>query len=274
MAFNVASIEKKWSEGIIYFISILAIIFAFRQESTSDRTLQNVRDIAGSMSTSFVGIFPDTLEEITDLVDGSRDSLKILVDYVGYGHYSTPETHSKYMSALESAKRRGVNIDILIYDVQTALDQTFQFQWNTEGLESELRSERFVNYFNVHPGLPKPESPEEFLRFVCGREAIFQRNLLTLGVCITQIRNHSPLFMWVRDSKEAIFAFSVSTQEDKYKELTFRTRDAWLISTFISMLQRTKNDAGAVMMLSDADKFSRDVDDMVAGMLAERLMSD
>src|SRR5258707_3582079 len=71
-----------------FIITLVGIVYQFAD--SKNQKLQ-LNDMAKSMSTRFVGVFPRNLSEIIDLIDRAQSSLDIMVDICAYGQYSNVE---------------------------------------------------------------------------------------------------------------------------------------------------------------------------------------
>jgi GNAT superfamily N-acetyltransferase len=74
----------------------------------------HLEKITKSVSTRFIGRFPDDLDAIRSLVDNSVQRIKILVDAVDYGSFFRPLAHERLFRALRAARERGVDVHILV----------------------------------------------------------------------------------------------------------------------------------------------------------------
>lgn len=145
---------------------LVAIVFELelhRQVTTGDSKL-NV--IVSSLSTRYVAEFPHDLQSVRTLLSNAKegDRVRILVDFIGYGHYSAPENFQKYMDSISDARRNGAKVQLLIYDDEAArADMCSQFSErdyaclsnsndnNCEKPETlPQRREQFQHYFKYY----------------------------------------------------------------------------------------------------------------------------
>jgi hypothetical protein len=233
-------------ETVTLVLALLAIIFALIQFRDSKKQNEKMEDVAGrmndiakSMSTQFVGLFPKNMDSITSVVGKADKQLDIMVDFVGYGHYSDPEEFSRYLAAIKDARQEGVEVRMLIYGEDAALksqgSQYSQFKEHNFQ-DKEMKCDRFQHFFGeCYPGVKTPQTWCDFNAVIDGFQLDFQRDLLQKGIQIRVVSEMMLMFAWIEDKQEAVFAFLNSGEN--YRELSFRTQDANLIAVFVDRFE-------------------------------------
>src|SRR2546430_1015152 len=78
--------------GFGVVLSLIALAVAWKLDARARTEMRRVADrlefYAGTISTRLVGIFPDNVSDLARLVSGDHQTLEIMADFVGYGHYS------------------------------------------------------------------------------------------------------------------------------------------------------------------------------------------
>ncbi len=222
-----------------FVLAAVAIIFASIQFADSRRHSRKMEDIAASMSTRYIGIFPKDMEDIIEVVNIADRQLIVMADFVDYGHYSNPKEHEEFMERINEARDRGVDVRFLVYGkdpATTALKQQFPAeQWNRE-----KAGPQFDHFFSIYRGIRRPDSHEEFLNILRRKEREATSQLLDKGVGIRLLPNQEKLFFWLEDDEDAVFSFeNIGTEEP----LCFRTRDAKIIETFRCLFKRNWDSA-------------------------------
>ncbi|HEY6349140.1 MAG TPA: hypothetical protein VI636_06995, partial [Candidatus Angelobacter sp.] len=94
-------------DTLIFLLAIGAIVFASKQFRDSKDQLSRlgeqageIRAMAKSMSTRFIGAFPQCLPEIKDVLANTDKQLNIMVDYCGYGSYSERDQFCSYLASI------------------------------------------------------------------------------------------------------------------------------------------------------------------------------
>ena len=109
---------------------ITLVIFIVEQKGDAERTdklvenlhtiSDNLLGVQNSVSTRYLGIFPDYLSEVNDLLSNvhQKDSVIIFEDVLYYGILSKPENFIRMNQQLLSHADRGGSVTIAYYDVE------------------------------------------------------------------------------------------------------------------------------------------------------------
>jgi len=220
--------------GLGYLLAIVAIYFATIQFLDSGKQIKRIEDIALSMTTRYIGKFPDNLPGLIDVVRAAKRELLIFADFVGYGSYSNPKEYDEFFDKLnDAACNRQVKVRFLVYDEKPARESLAR-QFPEVEFEKTRKSPEFECFFGRNPGIAKPKTPAElthaeFLDVLRKDEEGFKTRLCNKGVEISYLPSQERLFFWMGDQEEAVFSF----EDVRAGELLcFRTRDARLLQTF------------------------------------------
>jgi len=216
-------------------LAIIAIIFAVIQFVDARVQERHMTEVARSMSTRFIGLFPKNMNEITEVVHHADKHLDIMVDFVGYGHYSNPRGFDTYYNELLS-KRPKVDIRMIVYGSNpAAASQTSQFDF-----DQEKTSERFDYFFRkAHSGRKVPTTPKEFDDALYEYQNEYKKKFCDQGFQIRTVDHAFLFFMWLEDSEQAAFSFQNTGERER--EISTRTSDANLISPMHQIFVRTWN---------------------------------
>lgn len=239
-------------------ITVVALVFALYQARSSQvlrrevkiitesttrfRELSNlIEEITESVSTHYVDVFPQNIDAIVELMDNTKERLLIMTDIAGYGHFSSPSLWRKYNAKIKDLLEKKIELDITIYS-QSKATQSLRNQFGPDTQFEEIaKSSSFATYFKHFPGLTQPKTTEEFLQMrVKAQEDVFDR-LQALGAPLSRTESFVPVFMWIRDGREAIFSFH--TQGIGAREVSFRTQDKRLIDTLNLIADSVKKPA-------------------------------
>jgi hypothetical protein len=218
-------------------LAFLAIGFATVQFFDSKRQEREMKDIARSMSTRFVGCFPKNLKEITDTVTKASAYLYIIVDFVGYAQYSAPEEHSRYLRAVEEALSRGADVKFIVYD-KTVGDRELaeQIPDHDNWFAKEAGSPRFNRFFEINKGISRSASGSALRQLLVEQQERSRGVLCTKGAEVGAFSESAAFFLWLEDDEEAVCAFkNVGNTE---RGLSFKTQDANLIRQFKDIFER------------------------------------
>ena len=219
--------EKLTIETVLAWIAILFASIQFFDARSQNRKLE---EVAGSMSTRFVGNFPKNLSEIVRIVSQGSRRLDIVVDICAYGHYSAPRLSDEYVSAVREARReRNVEVRMIFYEATQHVTNA-KLQFPEVDFQREQQSPRFREYFGkVYPGKRKPTTWDDFLRTMLTEESKLLKELRDDGVKLRSVSDRLPMSLWLEDGEAAVFSFQNPTDRDN--ELSFGTRDGNLLRT-------------------------------------------
>jgi hypothetical protein len=216
---------RTYAEPLGIILGIIALALAFKQLRDSQRLLSE-------MSTQFANVFPYNLSAIVELMGKASSSVDIMVDIVGYGHYSAPEEFTKYQNKLyDLARNDSVRVRMLVYGKNlTATTRDEQFG-GEKCFDDIKKSVSFRRYFKViHKGYPEPKDYEAFIKILDEKEQAYEKDAKDRGATVYSAEEPFRFFLWLIDEAEAVFSFQ--TYGEHFDEICFRTRDGHLIKTF------------------------------------------
>ena len=115
---------KKWISLNLPLIGLIITVIAL---SLSVRQLSDAKKITDSISTRYIGEFPEIVEQINDLLLQAKEEIIIMTDVLGYGMYSNPGDFHKYLSIIEKKAGDECDIKFVVYD-NSLLKRTRQMQ--------------------------------------------------------------------------------------------------------------------------------------------------
>jgi len=235
-------------------ITVAALALAIFQSCQAIRSEQKVQDIAESVSTQYVNVFPNNMPKIIELLQKAQKKLVIVSDIGAYGHFSSPSDSNSYVKELDrlSAPGKKIDIEFICYS-RSAADEHLedQFGWNT--LLASSKGDQVKAWQKFHD--------DHKDAFVAYRPWHFNKEPMDMGDLtnqindatdnlLTQLRSRKgeqgiylaaktelPIFMWIIDDNEAIFSFH--TYGENAREHSFRTTDP----RFIDRLKEIANEA-------------------------------
>jgi hypothetical protein len=240
--------SKAFTE-LTFYLAIMGILYGFHTlwEAHRERAVRQTRweehrakmeEIARSMSTRYIGPFPDHLDDIVEVVQRADRDVVMMADCMDYGSFWRPETHTKLHDAVKNAVRKKISVRILVGGEPEAITRSSHLR--TSDFDKIYATTEFAHYFDVYAGDPKPNTFEEFRRIMMTHQERFKQELLSVGVEIRTLPQEVAcgvnLFLWMEDDQDAVFLFPESS--DRTIGLAFRTRDSKLLEIFKATFER------------------------------------
>ena len=124
-------------DHLLALVAIAAGIMAIYYERKLDKGFleqkSEIKEIVDAVHTRYIGDWPEHISEILALVKDLRrgEELLVLVDFIGYAHYTKRELFMDYLNELQAARRRGVKLRFLLHSEKAMirnLDAQFEKQ--------------------------------------------------------------------------------------------------------------------------------------------------
>jgi hypothetical protein len=201
---------------------------AHQTESEIKEISGNIKEVAGSISTQYVDTFPANMPAIIDLIERTNSSLLVVTDAPAYGHFSNPSAFEQYRRRLEAlaSPDKKVKIRLLSYDDPTIISSA-KNQFGQIDIQQVRKMGSYNTYFAFWKNKPQPKTVEDFYDLIKENNNKFRQELAEYNVEISETQKPLPVFLWMRDEKEAILSFYNYGQSPR--EVSFRTNDQSLI---------------------------------------------
>jgi|SRR5215469_270357 len=227
-------------QAAIFILAIIAIAFACIQFADARQQSVEMEQIAKSMSTRYIGMFPRDMDDIIDVVKAAEEELLIISDFPDYGSYSNPKAFRRLLDELLYARENGISVRWIIYDDKLA-ETTLQNQFREADFQDTQKSQRYRAYCEHWPGLRPRDSNvgfthADFLDILRDKCKGYKTILLDKGVKFSTLSEKLWLFFFMQDRQEAVFLFEDIGAEEH--GLAFHTRDAKLVETFVGIFER------------------------------------
>jgi hypothetical protein len=222
--------SRQWFDIVTLVLAVLAIVFAIVQFVDSYVQKKELNAISDSMSTHFIGEFPKNILQITQVASQSTKTLDVMVDFPGYGHYSSPEEFKRYFRTLIDLRTdKRIAVRMLIYDAKLGSDS--RNRQLRPSFEKRMQTTAFLHFFkDEHPGIEMPKNYDEFDQKMTELQKKYEQELAENGIYIRHTSTPLMFFLWLEDGEDAVFSFL--NNEEGSTELSFRTRDSAFIRTF------------------------------------------
>ncbi|WOK09207.1 hypothetical protein RT717_11220 [Imperialibacter roseus] len=214
---------------------------------------ENFSSVVSSVSTRYIGEFPNNMEDLEEMLRGSKKSLKIVVDVIGYGAFSRNDLYSTYHNILrDKINSDQIEVEILVYDDSTRIEamreQFSSIQWNNPQLQKNLPG--FKNYILTREWTEKKPDKERVDNLTSIEDLFLLINELNNDL-IKELENIKPgdqvvtlskrqdVFIWLVDGNKAIFSYLNYGFNDH--EVSFYTQDENFIQVLIDRFRGLKH---------------------------------
>jgi len=224
-------------------LTVAALLISSWQTWLAHSQTQDLTAIKESLSTRFLGQFPDYTDDIAELIDSAEREVRIVCDVPGYGIISQPRGWFAMHQAIQRKAQQGVDITATFYDLAQR-DRIVTEQINQ--LPNRLKTW-------TAPGSPMRDSLQNFIQRYGNDlsidELTFDQYLAVsrdaheqvLDTTYFGVNHHTtarqlPLYFWLVDGREAIIA--IPTYGDASTEYGFRTTDGNFIEALADIARR------------------------------------
>lgn len=209
------------------------------QTEEMQKQIGQIQDIRRSLTTSFIGDFPDFVPQVISLIESAEKSLAIFCDIPAYAAFTSPKYFFNYRQVIERKINQKIKVEIAFLNQewrQRAFDEQFSKQQNDCINWNENDRAKLDNFINEFPNsLLKDNLTLEVseLNKIRLFDLIEELDLFTIKMLSNakplEITSNMPLLFWLKDDIEAIFA--IPAYEGDIKTLGFKTSDRSLIES-------------------------------------------
>ena len=209
--------------------------------------LRRARGIRRSLSTVYLGPFPEYIPAVTKLIESAADPLVIVTIAPAFGCFSAPPAWESLAAALTAAQSRGLPIDLvtgsfprrrenyrLQFDDALADWQTWLDAGQTATSPSHrTRLPRFTTRYRL--AAPPPDAST----FLQELETVQHDSLrhVYFGATVIESDELLPVVAWIEGTRQAVFALS----NPLGKPPAFFTRDKNVIEALLGLANRLRN---------------------------------
>jgi hypothetical protein len=189
-------------------------------------------DVIKALPTRYLGEFPRFLADIIQLIEASNNTLTISCDFPGYAKFSELLRADDYQNALAGAAQRIKHIDVQC--LHLAARRTHRLRQFPDDNWVRSHSSQVSSYLkHVHAG-SQELTHENLINELDNRDAKALTENPAFNA-VYSVSDHMPVYFWIADGKEAVFAIQVSAKSSEYG---FHTSDAQLINGLLAIQDR------------------------------------
>jgi hypothetical protein len=222
-------------EAASFALVITALGLSIWQVLAARRQTKNLAVVTESLSTRYLGSFPNYLLELTSLLQRVDRELLILSTLHSHGAFSDPDGWLSIKHAIEGAlgPARHVRVSCVFGNAEqrrNLLNDQFKpdySDWTTWSRNPSVRTklEAFLHKLSVKAPLDAL-GPDAFVEL---NNEIARREMATTyrGADTVEVNDRLPIWMWVADGKEAILV--IPKTSPAFDAQAFWTADGRLI---------------------------------------------
>jgi phosphatidylserine/phosphatidylglycerophosphate/cardiolipin synthase-like enzyme len=125
-------------------LTIVALALALFQQRSANAHAKGLKEIRHSMSTQFIGLFPEFIPDVVRLIQSAKQEVLIAYGQVTYGIFSYRQMWLEYKTALEHKLQDGVPVDLLCLDEkEREKHQKEQFYLASNSWEEAINDSQF-----------------------------------------------------------------------------------------------------------------------------------
>lgn len=230
------------------FLAVVALILAFYQQRSASRQTRELKEIRLSLSTQYIGQFPDYISNVVELIKSAKTEILIAYGQVTFGIFSYREKWLEYRTTLEQKLHEGKTVDLLFLNEKERKNhQIEQFGLANKSWKEKLDDPEFrrrIDTFAKHHTSTQTENMDCEL-FLSLLESQQKKALEDYFMTATKTEVSSPfaIHFWIVDGSRAVF--TIPNFVAGPTEFGFLTSDTRLIQALLSIHVRQKRNAKA-----------------------------
>ena len=221
-----------------YSVLLLRLLADTRKIANLEQTIPERLKKTASLQ---IGLFPDNMDQITDLIEHTDSKLVIICDYAGYGHYSAPVKFDRYADAIKRVAKKQ-QVFMYVYDKPAGMKaQTLQLGPNdsTDGSQAQNPDEpKLVKWMKARQISTPPRTVGELDNLLFEFQKQYQQEFKSAGVQLRPVSFTLPIYVW-KNETEAVY--SLYNLGNGPRELSFRTSDKLTLQMLDSIYEDVAN---------------------------------
>jgi hypothetical protein len=241
---------SEYSRIVGEIIAAGAMVLAIITEVKVRHIFTTAKEIINSVSTKYVGHFPDNMEEIIKLIALTKRQLIITCDIPSYGHFSNPRGFALYKNAILNlcASDSRPKIIIVTYDHERRLiNSKNQFISRYEEVRNGASYKKYFEYHKDNKSVKQPKelTLEGFCNWLEDKHKEFIITMVNAGVEVYESSKEIKSFAWISDDS-AILSFH--NYGNELREVSFKTSDQPLVDILSEFAKTTITESTQVIL--------------------------
>lgn len=239
---------SNWLGHVSLWLAVLALVLACFQTWEARKQTKGLKSqsdalilITDSLSTRYLGPFPDYLTAVSELIKTARTELNIINGNPTPAYFSAPSIWLDYIQAIERKVRSGVSVRLICTDEsqrRQRLEQQFpssQQEWDKWAADRHSEVAEFLRF--RYPEIKVAELDyRKFLDLLQSTQRDLLRESFKLnGVDVLEVNQIVPVQVWIADRARAVF--SIQTLRPNELSHGLYTSDPRFVNALHSMIE-------------------------------------
>ncbi len=230
------------------WLAIVALVLACFQSWEARKQTKRLQShssalvlITESLSTRYIGPFPDYLSSATEIINSSHRELQIIVGNPAPAYFSSPSAWMDYTQAVERKARSGVAVRLVCMGEaqrRRRLEQQFptsQSQWETWIVDKQAEVSEFLRFRYSETKLDELGYAELLNLLQTTQKDILRESFKFNGVKILEVDQIISIQAWIADKARAVF--SIQTLASNSISHGLYTSDPLFVNALVSMIE-------------------------------------
>ncbi len=214
-------------DGVL--VALAAVAVAIKHVNGLDVVAEELRSVARSVPTRGIGVFPEYMSEVANLVGRAENSIKILCDTPAHGAFSNTADFEKYWQNLrykmiDKVEIHGAFFNATgreqLHEAQIAMDEDNWKEWKNRNSDNCTAFDQFARGEGLEP--KSPTSNQDPVEAWASTPRAYVESMMSInkavlsnfpkGISPEKLRYKKPLhegpsvYFWLRDgNQEAVF---------------------------------------------------------------------
>lgn len=227
------------SIGLI--LTIIALSLSIWQLIKANKQTSVLTNIKKSITTRYIDEFPYYFPQIISMLAEAKTSIVIACDLPCYASFSDRINWIDYKHILETKAHKSISINMLYYNESLRnfllMEQYSEIRTNWDIWKDDINNKNKVLQYLKSMNSKATINSFRFTDFL---ELLEKENTETIKtfsnhIKMQEIDTNMPIFFWIIDGKQAIFA--IPSNSKNFKTYGFITSDPRLIETFHTIIK-------------------------------------
>ena len=168
--------------------------------------------ITDSLSTRYIGQFPDYLVSVTNLIESAKSELNIIKGNPTPAYFSDPTLWVNYSQAIERKSHSGIAVNMICMTEHQRKDRlaqqfpTSKEKWDDWIKNNHSKVSHFLK-FGYSKTKPEDLNFKVFLDLLLSTQTkMLNESFKSKGVEVLEIDQVMPVQVWIADRKQAVFS--------------------------------------------------------------------